>query len=156
MAYHLERSTMLLHDAVGVNWIKGAVLKINAQVPHIWTKGCICWITEPASGQGAIQQEYLLVQVSSISCRDVGSILALLGKTLTQQCLRLVDGGQTRTLPCTVNCTAKKGQKCKIKLFQIVSIYGLRDVWWMIVLCYLTCHDYPSLVEGESHGILLL
>ena len=23
-------------------------------------------------------------------------------------------------------------------------------------LCYLTCHDYPSLVEGESHSILLL
>ena len=26
----------------------------------------------------------------------------------------------------------------------------------MIVCCYLTWHDYPSLVEGESHGILLL
>ena len=23
-------------------------------------------------------------------------------------------------------------------------------------VCYLTRHDYPSLVEGESHGILLL
>ena len=28
----------------------------------------------------------------------------------------------------------------------------LMIVW----VCYLTWHDYPSLVEGESHGILLL
>ena len=31
-------------------------------------------------------------------------------------------------------------------------------VWWLCVcetLCYLTWHDYPSLVEGESHCILL-
>ena len=27
--------------------------------------------------------------------------------------------------------------------------------WWLCV-CYLTWHDYPSLVEGESRGILLL
>ena len=25
-----------------------------------------------------------------------------------------------------------------------------------LCLCYLTWHDYPFLVEGESHGILLL
>ena len=37
------------------------------------------------------------------------------------------------------------------------------SIWtkgWMfddcVCVCYLTCHDYPSLVEGESHGILLL
>ena len=24
-----------------------------------------------------------------------------------------------------------------------------------VCVCYLTGHDYPSLVEGESHGILL-
>ena len=28
-------------------------------------------------------------------------------------------------------------------------------VWWLCV-CYLSWHHYPSLVEGESHGILLL
>ena len=36
------------------------------------------------------------------------------------------------------------------------QVYELRSEYMlMIVCCYLTWHDYPSLVEGESHGILL-
>ena len=26
----------------------------------------------------------------------------------------------------------------------------------IVCVCYLTWHDYPSLVEGESHGILYI
>ena len=47
-------------------------------------------LTMSASGRGA---RVLLVQVSSISCKIAGSILALhTWKTLTQHCRRLVDG----------------------------------------------------------------
>ena len=34
--------------------------------------------------------------------------------------------------------------------------YEFLDMRNMFLLCFLTRHDYPSLVEGESHGILLL
>ena len=36
------------------------------------------------------------------------------------------------------------------------QVYGLRGVCWWLCVCYLTWRDYPSLVEGDSHGILLL
>ena len=36
------------------------------------------------------------------------------------------------------------------------QVYGLWRVCWWLYVRYLTWHDYPSLVEGESHGILLL
>ena len=39
--YHLERGGMPLHDAVGINSEKGALLKIKAQMSSIWAKGCI-------------------------------------------------------------------------------------------------------------------
>ena len=39
--YHMERGWMPLHDAVGINCKKGALLKIEAQVSSIWAKGCI-------------------------------------------------------------------------------------------------------------------
>ena len=32
---------MPLHDAVGINCEKGALLKIKAQASSIWAKGCI-------------------------------------------------------------------------------------------------------------------
>ena len=39
--YHLERGGMPLHDAVVVNVKRGQLLKIEAQVPGIWDKGCV-------------------------------------------------------------------------------------------------------------------
>ena len=36
---------------------------------------------------------------------------------------------------------------------------AISSIWVVYVddcVCYLTRHDYPSLVEGETHGILLL
>ena len=41
--YHLERDGMPLHDAVAVNR-KRVALKIKAQVPSIWAKGCVLMI----------------------------------------------------------------------------------------------------------------
>ena len=38
----MERGEVQLRDAVGVNCKKGAtIMKIKAQVPVIWTKGCV-------------------------------------------------------------------------------------------------------------------
>ena len=34
-------------------------------------------------------------------------------------------------------------------------VYGLRGVLMIVCMCYLTRHDYPSLVVGKNHGILL-
>ena len=31
-----------------------------------------------------------------------------------------------------------------------------KGVCWWLCACYPTWHDYPSLAEGEGHGILLL
>ena len=39
--YHMERGGMPLHDAVGINYKKGQLLKIKAQLSSIWAKGCI-------------------------------------------------------------------------------------------------------------------
>ena len=40
--YHIESGGMPLHDAVGINYEKGAkALKSKAQVSSIWAKGCI-------------------------------------------------------------------------------------------------------------------
>ena len=39
--FHLEGDRMPLHDVVGVNYQKSALLKIKAQVPGIWAKGCV-------------------------------------------------------------------------------------------------------------------
>ena len=50
-----------------------------------------------------------------------------------------------------INC--KKGQLMKIKA-QMSSI--LAKGCMLMIVCYLTWHDYPSLVEGENHDILLL
>ena len=36
------------------------------------------------------------------------------------------------------------------------QIYWLRGACWWLCVWYLTGHDYPSLVVGESHGMLLL
>ena len=36
------------------------------------------------------------------------------------------------------------------------QVFGQRDVCLMIVVCYLTWHDCPPLVEVESHDISLL
>ena len=55
-----------------------------------------------------------------------------------------------------INC--KKGYNYR-KSRGRCQVYGLRGVCLMIVcvcVCYLTWHDYPSLVGGESRGILLL
>ena len=47
MDYHLESGGMALHDTVGVNSTTETTklnylkLKINAQVPGIWAKGCV-------------------------------------------------------------------------------------------------------------------
>ena len=38
--YHMERSGILLHDAVGISGKKGATTEIKAQVASIWAKGC--------------------------------------------------------------------------------------------------------------------
>ena len=52
-----------------------------------------------------------------------------------------------------INCrygatTEKSRHRCQV--------YGLRGVCCWLFVCYLTWHDYSSLVEGESHGILLI
>ena len=39
--YHMERGGMPLHDVVGINCKKGAVLKIKVQLSSIWAKGCV-------------------------------------------------------------------------------------------------------------------
>ena len=52
-----------------------------------------------------------------------------------------------------INC--KKGATTENQ-GSVVNIYGLRGVSWWLCVCYQTWHDNPSLVEGESHGILLL
>ena len=39
--YHMERGGMPLHDVVGINCKKGALLKSKAQLSSIWAKGCI-------------------------------------------------------------------------------------------------------------------
>ena len=39
--YHLERGGMPLYDDVGVTVKRAQLLKIKAQVPSIWTKGCV-------------------------------------------------------------------------------------------------------------------
>ena len=44
-----------------------------------------------------------------------------------------------------------RAQLLKIKM-QMLSIWAKA---FMLMCVYLTLHDYPSLVEGESHGILL-
>ena len=51
--------------------------------------------------------------------------------------------------------TVKSTQLLKIKA-QVASILAKGCIFMTVCVCYLTCHDYPSLVEGESHGILLL
>ena len=38
VAYHLERSGMPLHGAVGINDKTGATTDIKAQLPRIWDK----------------------------------------------------------------------------------------------------------------------
>ena len=38
---------------------------------------------------------------------------------------------------------------------QVSSIYAKGCIMMTVCVCYLTCHDYPSFVQGESHGILL-
>ena len=38
--YHLERGGVPLHDAVGINCEKGALVKIKALVSSTWAKGC--------------------------------------------------------------------------------------------------------------------
>ena len=38
---HLEKGGMPLHNAVGVNCERGALLKIKAEVISVWTKGCM-------------------------------------------------------------------------------------------------------------------
>ena len=40
-AYHLHKDGMLLHDVGGVYRKWSQLLKIKAQVPSIWAKGCI-------------------------------------------------------------------------------------------------------------------
>ena len=42
--FYLERRGMALHDAVGINYKKGELLKIKAQVSSIWAEGCILMI----------------------------------------------------------------------------------------------------------------
>ena len=37
-----------------------------------------------------------------------------------------------------------------------MSSIGAKGCMFMIMWCYLILHDYPSLKDGESHGILLL
>ena len=51
-----------------------------------------------------------------------------------------------------INC--KNGQLLKIKA-QVSSIWAKGCILMTVCVCYLTWHDYPSLVEGESHSILL-
>ena len=49
--------------------------------------------------------------------------------------------------------TVKRAQLLKIKA-RLSSIWAKGCI--LMTVCYLTWHYYPSLVEGESHGILLL
>ena len=39
---------------------------------------------------------------------------------------------------------------------QLSSIWAKGCILMTVCVFYLTSHDYPSLVSGESHGILLL
>ena len=48
----------------------------------------------------------------------------------------------------------KRAQLLKIKA-QLSSIWAKGCILMTICVFYLTWHEYPSLVEGESHGILL-
>ena len=47
----------------------------------------------------------------------------------------------------------KRAQLLNIKA-QMSSIRAKGCMLMIMCVCYLTRHDYPSLVEGESHGIL--
>ena len=49
----------------------------------------------------------------------------------------------------------KRVQLLKIKA-QVSSIWAKGCILITVCVFYLTSHDYPSLVLGESHGILLL
>ena len=49
----------------------------------------------------------------------------------------------------------KSAQLLKIKV-QMSSTWAKSVFDYCVLVCYLTCHDYPSSVEGESHGILTL
>ena len=50
-----------------------------------------------------------------------------------------------------INC--KRAQLLKIKA-QMSSIWA-KGCMLMMCVCYLTWHDYPLVMEGESRGILL-
>ena len=48
-----------------------------------------------------------------------------------------------------------------VKMAQLLNIKGQMSSIWakgcvLMIVCYHTLNDYPSLVEGESHSILLL
>ena len=38
----------------------------------------------------------------------------------------------------------------------VIWLDRITPPWWRMCVCYLTWQDYLSLVEGESHGVLLL
>ena len=42
--YHLDRSGMSLHDAVGINVKRAQLLKVKAAVSSLWAKGCMLMI----------------------------------------------------------------------------------------------------------------
>ena len=46
----------------------------------------------------------------------------------------------------------KRAQLLKIKA-QVSSIWAKGCILMTVCVCYLTRHDYSSLVEGESNGI---
>ena len=54
-----------------------------------------------------------------------------------------------------VGYTVKRAPLLKIKA-QMSSIWAKECMLMIVGVCYLTWHDYPSLVEGESYCILLL
>ena len=62
-------------------------------------------------------------------------------------------GGMSLHDAVGINC--KKGATTEIQT-QLSSIWAKGYILMTVCVFYLTWHDYPSLVQGESHGILLL
>ena len=66
----------------------------------------------------------------------------------------LERGGMKLQDAVRINCLKRLNYVLKIKA--LVSSIWINRCILDDCVCYLTWHDYPSLVEGESHGVLLL